>query len=116
MIYLVSPLLLFRFVVFDDAENLFLADDEVVVAVDLDFLPGVLAEEDDVVGLDVERRDLAVLLNAALADSDDFALHGLFLGGVRDDDPADLLFAFVDAFDDDSIVQWSDLHGSPRVM
>ena len=47
--------------------------------------------------LDVERRDLAVLLDLALADGDDLALLRLFLGGVGDDDPADFLFAFFDA-------------------
>ena len=47
----------------------------------------------------------------AVAGGDDLALLGLFLGGVGDDDPADLLFAFLDALDDDAVVQRSDLHG-----
>ena len=55
--------------------------------------------------LDVERRDLAVLLDLALADGDDLALLGLFLGGVGDDDAADLLFAFFEALHDDAVVQ-----------
>ena len=33
----------------------------------------------------------------AVAGGDDLALLRLFLGGVRDDDPADFLFAFLDA-------------------
>src|SRR5687768_11769293 len=95
---------------FDDAEYFFLTHDEVLVAVDLDFLAGVLAEQNDVPGFHVERRDLAVLLDAALAGRDDLALLGLFLGRVGDDDPADALFRFFNPFDDDSVVQWSDLH------
>src|SRR5262249_37162005 len=93
----------------DDAQDLFLADDEVLRAVQLDFLSGVLAEEDRVARLDVERRDLAVLLDAALAHGNDLALLGLFLGGVRNDDAADLLFGFLEAFDNDAVVQWSEL-------
>ena len=58
---------------------------------------------------------LAVVLDLAVAGGDDFALLGLFLGGVGDDDAADFLFAFLDALDDDAVVQWSDLHGALRV-
>src|SRR6185295_6091962 len=87
--------------------------DEVLAAINLDFLSGVLPEQHRVVRLHIERRDLAVLLDAALADRDDFALLRLFLRGVRDDDAADLLFALVDALDDDAVVQWSHLHDCP---
>ena len=37
-------------------------------------------------------------------DGDDLALLRLFLGGVGDDDPADLLLAFLDALNDDAVV------------
>src|SRR5687768_7199442 len=94
----------------DDAENLFLADDEDLFAVDLDFLTGVLAEKNRVARLDVERRDLAVLFDAAFSDGHDFALLRLLLGAVRDDDAAHALFFFFNALDDDAVVQWSHLH------
>ena len=38
------------------------------------------------------------------------ALLRLFLGRVGDDDPANFLFAFLDAGDDDAVVEGSDLH------
>ena len=38
------------------AEDFVLAHDEVFLAIELDFLAGVLAEQDEVAGLDVERR------------------------------------------------------------
>ena len=38
------------------------------------------------------------------------ALLRLLFGAVRDDDPADLLFAFVEAVNDDAVVQWSNVH------
>src|SRR4051812_2455798 len=103
-----TPLLLL-----DDAEDFFLTHDEELAAIDLDFLAGVLAEEDDVARLDIERGDLAVLLDLALARGDDLALLRLFLGRVRDNDRADLLFRLFDAFHDDAVVQWSDVHNSP---
>src|SRR5262249_17068062 len=56
-----------------------------------------------------ERRHLAVLLDAALADADDFALLRLFLGRVRDDDAADFLLALFESLDEDSIVKWSEV-------
>src|SRR5205814_10508666 len=95
---------------FDLSQHLFLTHDEVLVAVNLDFLAGVLAEQDDVARLDVERRDLAVLFDFALASGDDLALLGLFLGGIGDDDPADFLFAFFEALNNDAVVQRSDVH------
>ena len=63
-----------------------------------------------VAGLDVERDALAVVLDLAGAGRDDLALLGLFLGRVGDDDAADLLFAFLDALDNDAVVQRSYVH------
>ena len=97
-------------------EDFVLAHDQVLLAVDLDLLAGVLAEEDRVACLDVERRDLAVLLDLALADGDDLALLRLLLGGVGDDDPADLLLAFFDALHDDAVVQGTDLDCGLRLL
>src|SRR2546426_7881346 len=87
----------------DDREHFVLAHDEVLVAVQFDFLAGVLAEEDRVPFLHVERNAL-VLLALAEAHGNALALLGLFLGGVRDDDPANLLFAFFEALDDHTIM------------
>ena len=99
-----------RLAVVDDREDFVLAHDEVFLAIELDLLARVLAEQDEVAGLDVERDALAVVLRLAVAGGDDLALLGLFLGGVGDDDPADFLFAFLDALDDDAVVQRSDVH------
>src|SRR5689334_11146171 len=98
------PTVLFR----DDAEDLFFAHDQVLLAIELDLLAGVLAEEHRVAFLHIERRDLAVLLDLALADRDDLTLLRLLLGRIRDDDPADFLFPFFDASNDDAIVQGTD--------
>ena len=50
-------------------------------------------------------------LDFAVAGGDDLAPLRLFLGAVGDDDPADLLFAFVEALDDDAVVERFDIHG-----
>src|SRR5437899_3274289 len=73
---------------FDHAEDVLLAHDEVLLAVDLDLRSGVLAEQDPVADLHVERQHLAVLVHLALADGDHLALLRLLLGGVRNDDAA----------------------------
>ena len=97
-------------VALDDGEDFVLAHDEELLAIELDFLARVLAEQDEVAGLDVERDALAVVLHLAVAGGDDLALLGLFLGAVGDDDPADFLFAFLEALNNDAVVQRSDVH------
>ena len=64
--------------------------------IELDLLAGVLAEQDAVARLHVERDALAIVFGLAVAGGDDFALLRLLLGGVGDDDSADFLFAFFD--------------------
>src|SRR6266568_164642 len=94
----------------DDREYFVLAEDEVLLAVDLDVGARVLAEEDLVSGLDVEGDLGPVLEDLAVADGDDLALLGLLLGGVRNDDPAlDRLLLF-DTLDDQAVVQWTNFH------
>ena len=66
--------------------------------------PGVLAEEDEIAGLDVERDAPAVVLDLAVAHGDDFALLRFFLRGIGDDDSADFLFPFLDALNEDAVV------------
>src|SRR5512147_651969 len=95
----------------DDGQDLILAEDHVVVAVDLDLAPGVLAHEDPVALLDVHRRALAVVGELARADGDHLGLLRLLLGGVRNDDaPPDLLLLLY-ALHQDPIVQRTDIHG-----
>src|SRR5437879_1667003 len=69
-------------------EDVFLADDQVLLAIELDFRAGVLAEQDPVPLLHVEGGDDALLVHLAAADGDHAALHRLLLGRVGDDDPA----------------------------
>src|SRR5216684_1828827 len=97
-------------VAFDDGQHVILLHDEVLLAIQLDLLARILAEQDPVARFDVEGDPLAVVVHLPVARGDDRALLRLLFGGVRDDDPADFLFAFVDALDNDAVVQRSDVH------
>ena len=70
----------------DDAEDFFLAHNQKLLAVFLDLGDGVLAEQNAVASLDVQRKDLAFVVGLALANSNDFAFLGFLLGAIRDDD------------------------------
>src|SRR3954463_13663696 len=96
--------------VFDHGQHFVLAHDEVLLTIELDFLAGILAEEDLVARFDIERDSLAVVLGLALAGGNHLALLRFFLGGIGDDDAPHLLFAFFDALDNDAVVQRSDVH------
>src|SRR5207253_6808933 len=88
----------------------FLHDDE-VFTVDLHFGARPFAEQDLVAGLDVERRDRAVVGASAAADGDDFAFLRLFLSRVGNDDPAGGLCFGLDAADEDSVMKRPETHG-----
>ena len=56
--------------------------------------------------------DLAGFVAGAWADGDDFALLGLLLGGIGNDDAAGCLGFFLNAFHDHTIVERTELHGT----
>src|SRR5216684_5471675 len=90
--HVIGPLLLsLRIDATDDAQYFVFSHDDVFLTIELDLLPRVLAEEDEVTSLDVGPLTRAVVLDLASACGDHLALLRLLLGGVGDDDPADLL-------------------------
>src|SRR5262245_15101864 len=94
----------------ENAHDVALLHDQQLLAVDLDLGARPLAEQHAVADLDVDRDQLAALVAAAGADGDHFALGGLFLGGVGNDDAAcGLLFA-VDPLDHDAVVKRTEFH------
>src|SRR3954452_1156510 len=96
----------------DDPEDVgFLHDDE-VFTVDLHLGARPFAEQDLVAGLDVQRRDLAVVGASTGTDGHDFALLRLFLRRVGNDDPAGGLCLGLYAADEDSIMKRPETHGS----
>src|SRR3954471_22537552 len=94
----------------NNAQNIaFLHDDE-VFTVDLHFGAGPFAEQDLVAGLDVQRRDLAVIGAGAGANGDDFAFLRLFLGRIGNDDPAGALLLGLDTADENTIMKRPESH------
>ena len=100
---------------FQHAEHVGFLHDQEVFTVDLDLGAGPLAEQHAVSDLEIDRDELAGLVAAARADGDDFALRGLFLGCVGNDDAAGSLLLGIDALDDDAVVKRTEFHGySPQ--
>src|SRR3984885_10123274 len=89
----------------EDTEDFFFAHDQQFFAVDLDLGARVLAEQNAVAGLDIEREYLALVVRLALADGEDFALLWLLFGGVRDDDAATNALAFFNSPNQNPVVQ-----------
>ena len=75
------------------AEDVALAEDDELLAVDLNVGAGVLAVVDRVAGADADLHALAVVVELAGPDGDHLALGRLFLGRVGQDD-ATLGFLF----------------------
>src|SRR5713226_5507541 len=90
--------------VLDRGEDFVFLHDQVLHVIQLDLLTGVLAKEDGVAGFDVEGYPLAIVVGFAIARGDDLAPLRFFLGGIRNDDAADLLFAFFEALNEDPVV------------
>src|SRR5213594_5240709 len=95
----------------ENGEDVFLAQDEIFLVVDLDLGAGVLAEQDLVGGLHVEGDPLAVVADLTSPDGDYLALLRLLLGRVRDDDPAPADLLLLEPLDEDAVVQRTNLHG-----
>src|SRR2546425_1015896 len=90
----------------DDSEVLFFADDHVLDIVDLDLGADVLADEDTVAGLDVERNPLAVVVKTTRSDGNDLPLERLLFGRVGDDDAALHLLLGLHSLDQNTVAQW----------
>src|SRR5687768_13559928 len=95
----------------DDGEDVALAENQELLAVDRDFGAAVLPVKDLVADLEVHRDSLA-LLEAAGADGDDLALLRLLLRGVRDIETTAHLLGLFQCLDDDAISQRADLRRS----
>src|SRR6516165_9203512 len=89
----------------DHAHDVGLLHDQELIAIQLDLGARPFAEQHAVSDLDVDRDQLAVFVPAAGADRRHFALGGLFLGGVGNDDAALGLFFGVDTPDHDAVMQ-----------
>src|SRR5690606_33516926 len=84
-------------------------EDEVLLAVVLDLGAAVLRVDDDVADLHVERNAVALVVDAARADSEDLALLRLLLRRVRDDDAGRGGGLGLTGLDDDPVLERLDV-------
>src|SRR6266542_4666058 len=96
----------------DDGEDVLLADDEVLLVVELELGARVLGEEDLLARLHVHRVALALVVEGARADGDDHALLGLLLRGVGQDDAALGHLLAREGLDDDAVAERLQLRAS----
>src|SRR5918995_6247815 len=96
----------------DLGKHVALAQHEELLAVDLDLRAAVLRIEDLVALGHVQREPLAVVVELAVADSEDLALLGLLLRGVGEDDARSGRLLLLECPDDQPIAEWLELHAS----
>src|SRR5437763_16219346 len=94
----------------EHAHDVALLHDQEIFTVDLDLGARPLSEQHAVADLEVDRDELAGFVAATRANGSDFALRGLFLGTVRNDDAASGLLFGVDALDHDAVVKRTEFH------
>src|ERR1700726_1068983 len=95
----------------ENAHDVALLHDQELLAVELDFSARPFAEQHAVADLEVDRDQFAGFVAATRADGGDFALRGLFLGTVGNDDAARCLLFGVDTLDHDAVVKRTEFHG-----
>src|SRR5262249_38048528 len=95
----------------DDREHVATVENQKVFAVDGDLGAAVLAVDDGVALLDVERDDLTALVGTPTrANGQDLALLGLLFGGVGDDKTARRGFLGLARPNDDAVLERLQVH------
>src|SRR5258707_5467760 len=88
----------------ENAHDVAFLHDQQFLAIELDLVAGPFAEQHAIANLEIDRNQLAGLVAAARSDGEDFALRGLFLGGILNDDAAIGSIFGIDAFRQDAVV------------
>src|SRR5713101_8130124 len=96
---------------FEHAEDIVLAQDQMLFVLELDLAACILAKENPVAGFYVGRHQFAGLGHLALTNRYNLPLLRLFFGAIGDDDAALGLVLFLDALHQYAITQWPDFHG-----
>jgi hypothetical protein len=89
----------------ENAHDVALLHDQQFLTIEFDLDARPFAEQHAVAGLEVDRDQVAGFVTAARADGNDFALRGLLLRSVGNDDAACGFVFGIDAFDDDPVVK-----------
>src|SRR2546425_4757671 len=89
----------------ENAENVLLLHDEVLLAVELDLVARILAEEDPVAFLHREGEVFAVVVDLAGPDGDHLPRLRLLLGAIGDDETSVLLVLLLEALDENAVMK-----------
>ena len=95
---------------FQNAEDFVLAHDQELFTIQLDVAAGILAEQDAIANLDIQRHEFAVFQALALADGHDFAFLRFFLRGIGDVKATLHGFLLLDPFDHNAVIKRTNLH------
>src|SRR5437870_9107630 len=90
----------------DDAEDVVLAHDQVILIVDFDFGAAVFRDQHLVALFHREIDFLSVFIDFSGAKRDHFPLLWFFLGGIGDDDPAFFCFLLFERLHQHPISEW----------
>src|SRR5258705_12078024 len=96
----------------ENAHDVAFLHDQQLLTIELDLGAGPFAEQHAVANLEVDRNQLAGFVTAARTNRRDFALRGLFLGSVRNDDAACGFVFGIDAFDHDAVMERTEFHAT----
>src|SRR5216684_4225480 len=94
----------------ENAHDVAFLHDQQFLTIELDLVARPLAEQHAVANLEIDRNELAGFVAATWAHRRDFALRGLLLGTIRNDDAASGFVFGIDAFDHDAVVQRTEFH------
>src|SRR5260370_22771834 len=94
-----------------DRQHVVLVEDNVLDAVDLHFVTGVLPEEDAIAALDGGRSHFAVLEDLAAPGGHDHPLGRFLLGRIGNDDATLGLFFLLNALHYEAVGKRTNLHG-----
>src|SRR6266702_4156385 len=94
----------------ENAHDVAFLHDQEFLTIELDLIARPLAEQHAVANLEIDRNQLAGFVAATWADRRDFALRGLLLGTIRNDDAASGFVFGIDALDHDSVVERTEFH------
>src|ERR1700730_14389017 len=94
----------------ENAHDVALLHDQQFLTIELDLGARPLAEQHAVADLEIDRNQLAGFVAAARTNGGDFALRGLFLGAVRDNDAAGGLLLGVYTLDHNAVVERTEFH------
>src|SRR5258705_1427803 len=94
----------------ENAHDVAFLHDQQFLTIELDLVARPLAEQHAVANLKIDRNELAGFVAATWADRRDFALRGLLLGSIRNDDATSGFVFGIDASDHDAVVQRTEFH------